>query len=337
MTDSNNKSFERIINHIIKFLNKNGLGTGFVLLILGIVLGIYDSHFILRILSILFSTFGSTILSVFIINLMYQQWQDQNLQNRLTNIPSEVQAGINKSIETISKNVVREITPGVPYRIFHKGYNDGEFETSLKISIDNSDGKYYYTGIGMSTMAHIIAEIHPKLKEIFFIIPNPTKVRCLEKEDKKIMKDSISQIIRVWKKDKTIKLVFVLLNYIPPFHIHRTSEDCWFAFVDKNNVKNGNNNLNRYPVTYQYKRKINQNRDIREMYYTIDETINKLYERHKEIESYIFKENQILGNRNIYIKRTTNGANQNVTDNDAFIIYIGKDLYHEIINDNNEN
>jgi hypothetical protein len=166
----------------------------------------------------------------------------------------------------------------------------------LKESIKYSDGKYYYTGIEMSTMAKAISELTDKLKEAYFLIPNPSLNRLTD-DDKNNMAKSIESLIKVWESTKRIKLEFIFLNYIPPFHIHKTSKDCWFAFLDIGTKVS--QQRQKYPATYQYRKDKDKSNDNYEMYHTIAETIDKLYDRHQsgaDSERYIFMQGQVIKN-----------------------------------------
>ena len=273
---------------------------------IGIIIGILGRHVdakedinlavLSEMVATLFSTFGSTLLSIAIINTIYQQWRDaeskaksasiiDTINSQIQAIPDSVKSKIEISIKEISTKVANEINPNIPCYIYDQGYTD-DLKNALIKSLNESDGKYYYTGIGMSTMAKIIESFiytkgqKKKTIEAYFLIPNPSMVSI---EERKGMLLSINHLIKAWKSAKgDIGLEFVLLNYIPSFHIHKTNNNCWFAFVDQESVRD------KYPVTYQYKLYNTKTKDCHEMYHTIASTIETLYENHKETISYIF-------------------------------------------------
>lgn len=325
MTETNNNSLS-MGDKIKRILKKGTLVIGIVAIMLGTFLNIIYSLYakntessvkeiiiweVVRLLSSCLSTGGVTFLSVALINLMYEQWRDGEMKNNIqamnTNIHNSLQSSMNKidtqiqslplsikdnisaSIEQISENVTSNINPSVPCNIYPPGFQtDDPIVNSLKKSIINSDGSYYYTGIGMSTMSKSIMDITDNLKDAYFLIPNPNIV---DDDEKKEMYTSVTKMIEVWESAKQIKLEFILMDYIPPFHIHKTSKDCWFAFLDKG-WKNNKQQRQKYPATYQYKKNKDKSDDNYELYHTIANTVDKLYNRHQNSKSYIFMKGQ---------------------------------------------
>lgn len=287
---------------IVSILRNWSVLIGLVAIFVGLILSIVTNKIpfnefvwinFLQSISFVFSTGGTTFLSVALINFIYEQWRDNDMENKVNDIPESVKKNIESSITQISANITCRFNPCVPCKIFPPGLQQNDpIADYIRKSIENSDGKYYYTGIGMSTMASVIGEITDKLKEAYFLIPHP-KCEGLTDDDRSIMVNSIEEIIEAWESAKQIKVEFVLLNYIPPFHIHKTSTDCWFAFLDKR--AHDNQERQKYPATYQYQKNKDKSDDSYEMYHTIADTIDKLYSRHLAgalSERYIFMQGQ---------------------------------------------
>ena len=246
------------------------------------------------------------------------------MELRVNNIPESVKENIKSSIEQISENIACNVNPCVPCKIFLPGLQlKDPIVDYIKRSMANSDGKYYYTGIEMSTMAKAIGEMTDKLKEAVFLIPNPT-CEGLTDDDRKIMYISVGKLLEAWESAKHIKVEFVFLNYIPPFHIHKTSSDCWFAFLDK--IAGNDQERQKYPATYQYKKNKDKSDDNYEMYHTISDTIDKLYSRHQNgalCERYIFMQGQTVK----ISKRKTVTANITCQKDDKPMMAIKKEEF----------
>lgn len=330
-----NYDFSSIRSEIVKTLRNGAFLIGLFIIIIGEVLSavIDDPIIIVDIFSSILTNCGVAFFSVALINLIYEQWRDnemeykiqemnkdlqqnlqkakedlqQSLQKTDENMLQGVQSGmgnvkiqlqtfsqsINASIMQISENVASKIKPCVPCKIYPPGLQvEDPIVNSLKESILNSDGVYYYTGIGMSTMSKLIEDLKLKIKlsHACFLIPDP---KIVDNNERKEMLDSVKTLVGAWKTAKQIKLEFVILDYIPPFHIHKTNKDCWFAFLDKG-WKNEEINRQKYPATYQYKKYKDKSDDNYEMYHTIADTIEKLYERHCDGISYIFSQGQSI-------------------------------------------
>ena len=298
MEKESNASQQSKEKWIVKVLRKGAVGIGIGFIVIGLALGfipIVNLFWIncFKIIAALCSTFGATFLSVALINFIYEQWRDKEMEAKIDGIPDIVNENIKASITQIAEYVLSKINPSVPYKIFPPGrQEDDPIVDCLKESLSYSDGKYYYMGIEMSTIAKAISELKYKLKEAYFFIPNPSINRITD-DDKSNMKKSIEAMIKVWESKKDIKLEFIFLHDIPPFHIHKTSKDCWFAFLD---IGTKDDQLRqKYPATYQYRKNKDKSDDNYEMYHTIADTIYKLYERHRsgtDSEIYIFKQGQ---------------------------------------------
>lgn len=342
-------------NKIIKILRTGALGIGVVAIIIGVVLNIVMNRLsaedmflkeVVNIFSLCFSTGGVTFLSVALINLIYEQWRDgemeikiqemnQNIhmylqssvgeiETLIQTLPHNIKDNISASIIQISENVTSKIHPCVPCNIYPPGLQtDDPIVDSLKKSLVDSDGIYYYTGIGMSTMSKSIKDLINNLKEAYFLIPNPNQV---DDDEKKEMVASIKNIIEIWESAQQIKLEFVFMDYIPPFHIHKTSKDCWFAFLDKG-WKNDKQQRQKYPATYQYKKNKDQSDDNYEMYHTIANTIEKLYKRHQDSKSYIFMQGQ-----KIRISKNRKKTVSITCKNDGNLVECNKELFLKLFN-----
>lgn len=326
------KNEKKIVIILRNWTARIGLVAIFIGLLLSIgadnmSIGKLDWASIFKLLSSLCTTIGSTFLSVALINHIYDQWRDNIMENKVKNIPQSVKKNIESSIAQISANVTCRFNPCVPCKIFPPGLQQNDpIADYIKKSIENSDGKYYYTGIGMSTMASVIDEITDKLKEAYFLIPDP---RCegLTDDDRSIMANSIGKIIEAWESARQIKVEFVILKYIPPFHIHKTSTDCWFAFLDKR--AQNNQKRQKYPATYQYKKNNDNSDDNYEMYHTIADTIDKLYNRHLagvSSERYIFMQGQSVKNNSQTVSITYKKNNKSIKEmnKDAFFMKLFK-------------
>ncbi len=307
--DQTSKNESRIVLILkeIELILKNGAAwIGLTAIFVGLLLDIKISNkniedSISELVSSFLITGGTTLLSVALINLIYERWHDKKIEAQIQSIPESVKTKIESSIVQISENVSSKFNPCVPCKIFHPGYQEKDpIADYIKRSLENSDGKYYYTGIGMTTMAGLIGRMPDKLKEAYFLIPNP-QYKGLTNEDRRNMATSIDKIIKTWNCQNQMKVEFVLLDHIPSFHIHKTSSDCWFAFLDKG--VHGMQERQKYPATYQYRKNQDKSDDNYEMYHTIADTINKLYSRHSSGTSckrYIFMQGQItcqIGNK----------------------------------------
>lgn len=298
MENKNNTSKQPEEKWIVKILRKGAVWIGIVFIGLGLGLGLIPAEELfwincLTTIVTLCSTFGATFLSVALINFIYEQWRDKEMETKIDAIPDTVKENIKASITQITEYVLSKINPSVPYKIFPPGRQENDpIVDYLKESLSDSDGKYYYMGIEMSTIAKAISELKYNLKEAFFFIPNPNIHRITD-DDKANMKESIEAMIKVWESKKDIRLEFIFMHDIPPFHIHKTSKDCWFAFLD---IGTKDDLLRqKYPATYQYRKNKDKSDDNYEMYHTISDTINKLYERHRngmDSEIYIFRKGQ---------------------------------------------
>lgn len=335
-----NNAFSSIRSRIVKTLRNGAFLIGLFGILTGGVLNVVidNSHIDNKILATIVDMFlsitincGVAFFSVALINLIYEQWRDnemeykiqkihedlqqdlqkakedlqqslqktnediqQGVQSRMSKIEIQLQTSLqnfNASIMQISENVASKINPCVPCRIYPPGLQvEDPIVKSLKESMLNSDGIYFYTGIGMSTMSKLIEDLKSadKLTEAYFLIPDP---KIVDSDEKKEMLTSVKTLIEAWKTAKQIKLEFVIMSYIPPFHIHKTNKDCWFAFLDKGR-KNEEIKRQKYPATYQYKKNKDKSDDNYEMYHTIADTIEKLYKRHCDGMSYIFLQGQ---------------------------------------------
>lgn len=285
----NNKNHFSLIKKFVDILKNASIIIGIILIIVGIILDIPFNiissgepgwGILLKILSLLCSTVGATFFSVALINLIFEQWRMNEMENKIQSIPQSVIDKIDTSIIQISQNIITKFNPCIPYKIFPPGHLENDpIVNCLKDSLEKSDGKYYYTGIEMSTMAKAIRDLTNNLYEAYFFIPNPQKVKGLTADQKKNMAESIKVLINTWECIKQIKMEFILLNYIPSFHIHKTGTDCWFAFLDKG-PQNGQQRQ-KFPATYQYKKNRDKSDDNYEMYHTIADTVDKLYGRHQ--------------------------------------------------------
>lgn len=149
-------------------------------------------------------------------------------------------------------------------------------ETELQTDLENSmriTENYHYSGIEMTVASKCIVSILKDIQniiEMVFFIPMPENTR-LDKEDLICMKNSVDDIKKaVLNATYNCKVsgTFILLKYIPPFHIHLTDNNCWFALVEKN--EGGK----KYPTTYLYQKP--ETRNTTSMYITLDNMVKTL-------------------------------------------------------------
>ncbi|MBO5665143.1 MAG: hypothetical protein J6S03_02990 [Bacteroidaceae bacterium] len=231
-------------------------------------------------------TMGATAISVVLINVTYQFWQDHKLESKIQSIEQDIPQLVRQEIEThieIGKKNLNRLAPGIPENIIKPGKRENDpIVKELIESLCPNNNRYYYVGIGMTTMAKAIEQLkETQLQYVYFLIPNPQKGivsdGCVSN-----MKKSIETILKVWEDpSRSLNIEFVLLNDLPLFHIHKTETDCWFAFVDLDRKEN-------YPVTYQYKKDRDKGNDGLEMYHTIAKMVDKLYAKNKTDVCYIF-------------------------------------------------
>lgn len=256
------------------------VGLGISLLVIGVSI---EDNCIAREICL---TMGATAISVVLINVTYQFWQDRKLESTIQSIKQDIPQLVRKDIEThikIGKQNLNLLVPGIPEKIIKPGKReDDPIVKELIESLCSNNNRYYYVGIGMTTMAKAIEQLKDtQLQYVYFLIPNPQKEivsdACVSN-----MKKSIEAILKVWEDpSRSINIEFVLLNDLPLFHIHKTETDCWFAFVDLDRREN-------YPVTYQYKKDGDKGNDGLEMYHTIAKMVDKLYAKNKTDVCYIF-------------------------------------------------
>lgn len=231
-------------------------------------------------------TMGATAISVVLINVTYQFWQDRKLESTIQSIKQDIPQLVRNDIEThikIGKQNLNRLSPGIPDNIIKPGKReDDPIAKELIESLSSKNNRYFYIGIGMTTMANAIEQLEDtQLKYAFFLIPNPKKGFVSDDYVNK-MKESVETILKVWEDpSKALCVEFVFLNYPPLLHIHKTENDCWFAFVDIDGKE-------RYPVTYQYKKDEKKGNDGLEMYHTIANMVDKLYAKNKTRVCYIF-------------------------------------------------
>lgn len=274
VNDMSAKITSKFIDSIISHFTVISFCFGICSLFAGTVFRDYDKP---QVWYDLFMSIGTTFLSISLINVVYQKWQDKKLYTRIENIETYLH---------IKNSDLTGCLPGIPEKIFKPGKSkDDPIRKALIASLRGTSDHYYYMGISMSTMAKAIAYLELNdIAKASFIIPHP---KYVENERNK-MKESIGRIIKGCML-KNIDIEFIILNYIPPFHIHLTTRKCWFAFVDQRWSGDTGSTIERYPATYQYKKDDEKNNNSVEMYHTIANTINTLYEREKKEESYAFE------------------------------------------------
>lgn len=289
-TPSNNsKEKNNLISRIKKLSNKATIIITICCIIIGgllIAFGAYIGKQAESWVETFLLTLGSTFISVVIINIAYQHWQDSKSESNMASIVRDIPNNVIKGIEThidIGKQNLNQLRPGIPENIIKPGKSkEDPVVKGLIESLGPNNKHYYYVGIGMTTMAQAIVQLErSQLEYAYFLIPNPT-LGIVTSVYMNKMKESIEAMLKVWEDpNRTLCLEFVFLKDLPLFHIHKTETDCWFAFVDQDGKE-------RYPVTYQYKKDTNIDNDGLEMYHTIADMINKLYAKNKTKSCYIF-------------------------------------------------
>ena len=155
-----------------------------------------------------------------------------------------------------------DIFPAVPQKIYKATNKPGrELQNDLEEQLKQAT-IYNYSGIDMQIAArsiNIVFKNKNKLNEINFIIPSQDalkRVKIYNRTHNNICKslqtieNSIKKYYPQKNKDnsdrQSLTINFILLNYVPSYHMHNTNEKCWFALVDKNEEGIP------YPTTYQY-------------------------------------------------------------------------------------
>lgn len=185
---------------------------------------------------------------------------------KIQKIANEVANDVVKMFETASAN---------PTKLYPERTEPG---TELQADLENSmriTEKYHYSGIEMTVASKCISLVFKqgiqRNTEMTFFIPMPENTR-LDGKDLTCMKKSVEDIkkaVLTASYNCKVNGIFILLKYIPPFHIHLTDNNCWFALVEKNDRGK------KYPTTYLYQKPMNQG-DNTSMYNTLYNMVNTL-------------------------------------------------------------
>ena len=286
---------------IVKILRGGAAWIGLAFIVIGMIFGVIPLEqpsisgkmsLFLNMLSSLCSTGGATFLSVALINFIYEQWRDNEMEETVNGIPEK----LGGNITIISRKVASEVRPACPCKIYPPIIRDdntcGNTSQLLKntedvnnirkdivTSLKESNKKYLYTGIGMSVISACVSELDSL--DAKFLIPGKNCKGLLD-IDREAMKKSVEILVDSWQNShEKFSLEFIFLDFVPSFHIHCTENDCWFAFVDKGSNDTNNQDFVRLPATYQYHKNSSNTDDYFEMYHIIHRMIDDMYKRHK--------------------------------------------------------
>lgn len=168
------------------------------------------------------------------------------------------------------------VMPGVPLKIYKAAKKPGKYlQTDLEKQLKETKS-YKYSGIDMKIATESLYNVLTQgnaveLNEIHFIIPTREALEkakiCSKTDDICNSLDMIRNAFRP-KSGLSIKIDFILLDYVPSHHMHLTDKKCWFASVDKNYKIS-------YPTTYLYGNISNKNAMYKTLCGMIDTQIRR--------------------------------------------------------------
>jgi hypothetical protein len=199
---------EKAVHNIQKIFKSWTVWIGLALVLLGFFLNLIITEdpitkkTLINLLIPLSTTFGSTFLSVALINVIYERWRDALMENKMEEmknnyqshldslakdikleiqaVPDLVKHNMQSSIKKISDNVINYYHPCVPCNIYPPSKEEpkendySEFKTDLVKSMRESNC-YSYSGVDMTIASHCIKYLFtkqpfPVIEKMVFII-----------------------------------------------------------------------------------------------------------------------------------------------------------------------
>lgn len=155
----------------------------------------------------------------------------------------------NEECEEIALLAIGKLNPSYPVKYYEAtNEEDTRFSNDIEKDLKGKNSDYiYYEGVTIKTFSKCLVNSFSssnwnQYPHCYFII---SKASILELRDCKELLKSIICLRKLCQEKQELKLLFCILDYHVPFHIHLTEKRVWFSPFKGNNI---------YPTTFLYEK-----------------------------------------------------------------------------------